>query len=310
MDSETFAESGDSGTEAQCSILPKNRRAPYPGGPVPCCLRTLEAKKRGGQMKFQNLFIVIAVLIVGLAVSGYTHQVEKPLALNLEAEGIKTVEIECGSGYLKIKGVEGLNRIEVDATLVVKGIDEDEIEEFKKDNVELSLEKRGGKAVLLSKIKSGFSVSGLFKHKEARINLDLRVPKNLDLDIEDGSGLIEISAVNGSVELEDGSGSILMTDIGGNVSIEDGSGSTVVENIGGNFKINDGSGGIKVTKVDGDVSVDDSSGTISIYQVKGSVEVEDGSGGIIIDGVDKDVWIKGAGSGSLTIRNVSGKVRE
>ena len=261
-------------------------------------------------MKFQHLLIVIVVLMVGLAVSGYTRQVEKPLTLNLEAAGIKTFEIECGSGYLKIQGVEGLTRIEVDATLVVKGIAEEDLEEFKSEYVDLSLEKRGNKAVLFSKIKSGFSISNLIKHKEARINLDVRIPKNLELDIEDGSGSIEISAVNGGIELEDGSGSILLEDIGGSVSIEDGSGATVVENIGGNFEIHDGSGEIKVSKVEGDVSVDDSSGTIGIYDVKGSVEVEDGSGSIVIDGVAKDVWIKSAGSGSLTIRNVNGKVKK
>jgi DUF4097 and DUF4098 domain-containing protein YvlB len=261
-------------------------------------------------MKFQHLFVVIAVLIVGLAVSAYTRQVEKPLTLDLDAAGIKTFDIECGSGYLKIQGVEGLNRIEVDATLVVKGIDEEDLEKFKSEYVELSLEKKGNKAVLYSKIKSGFSVSNLVKPKEARINLDLRIPKDLELDIEDGSGFIEISAVKGDIELEDGSGSISLEDIGGSVSIEDGSGATVVENIGGNFEIHDGSGEIKVSKVEGDVKVDDNSGTIGIYDVKGSVEVEDGSGSIVIDGVEKDVWIKSAGSGSLSIRNVKGKVKK
>jgi hypothetical protein len=283
---------------------------PPAGGPCALVIRNPGVKKTGGQMKSQHFFIVVLVLIVGMAVSGYTHQVEKPLTLKQEAGGLKVFAIECGSGYLKIKGVEGLNRIEVNATLVVKGIDEDEIEEFKSEYVELSLEKRGEKAVLLSKIKSNFSRANLFKHKEACINLDLRIPKNLELDIEDGSGSIEISAVDGGIELQDGSGSISLQDIGGSVSIKDGSGSTAAENIGGNFKINDGSGSIKVRKVGGDVSVDDSSGTIGIYDVKGSVEVEDGSGGIFIDGVEKDVWIKSAGSGSLSIRNVNGKVRK
>jgi DUF4097 and DUF4098 domain-containing protein YvlB len=262
-------------------------------------------------MKLQTLLIVIILIIAWFfAMDASSYQAEKEFNLNLQAEGIKMFEIDCGSGYLRVKGVEGLKQIEVDATLITKGIDEEDVEEFKNKHVKLKLEQDGKKARLISEIKSGFSVSSLFKRKEACINLDVRIPKNLDLEIDDGSGSIEVSNVNGNVEVDDGSGSIEIVNIKGWVNIDDGSGSTILENIGGKVKVNDGSGTIKITDVGGDVDVDDSSGTLSIYNIKGSVVVDDGSGGIVIDGVDKDVYIKGAGSGSLSIRNVKGKVRK
>jgi hypothetical protein len=238
-----------------------------------------------------------------------SYQAEKEFNLNLQAEGIEMFEIDCGAGYLRVKGVEGLKQIEVEGTLVTKGIDEDDLEEFKNKYVRLKLEQDGKKARLISEIKSS-SISSLFKRKEARINLDVRIPKNLDLEIDDGSGSIEVSGVNGNVEVDDGSGSIEIVNIKGWVNIDDGSGSTIVENIGGKVKINDGSGTVKITDVGGDVDVDDSSGTVSIYNIQGSVVVDDGSGGIVIDGVDKDVYIKNSGSGGITIRNVKGKVRK
>jgi DUF4097 and DUF4098 domain-containing protein YvlB len=262
-------------------------------------------------MKLQTFLIVVVLIIAWFfAVPGFSYQAEKEFNLNLQAEGIKMFEIDCGAGYLRVKGVEGLEQIEVEAALVTKGIDEEDLEEFKNKYVTLKLEQDGKKARLISEIKSGFSVSSLFKRKEARINLDVRVPKNLDLEIDDGSGSIEVSGINGNVEVDDGSGSIEIDNIKGWVKIDDGSGSTTLENIGGKVKVNDGSGTIKITDVGGDVDVDDSSGTLSIYNIKGSVVVDDGSGGIVIDGVDKDVNIKSAGSGSLTIRNVKGKVRK
>jgi hypothetical protein len=262
-------------------------------------------------MKIQTVLIVIILIIAWFFVmDASSNQAEKEFNLNLQAEGITMFEIDCGAGYLKVKGVEGLKQIEVDARLVAKGIEDDDLEEFKNKYVELKLEQDGKKARLISEIKSGFSVSSLFKHKEARIDLDVRMPKNLDLEIDDGSGSMEVSNIDGNLEVDDGSGSIEIANIKGWVKIDDGSGSTTLENIGGKVKINDGSGTIKITDVGGDVDVDDSSGTISIYNIKGSVVVDDGSGGIVIDGVDKDVNIKSAGSGSLTIRNVKGKVRK
>jgi DUF4097 and DUF4098 domain-containing protein YvlB len=262
-------------------------------------------------MKLQTLLIVVVLVVAWFfAVPGFAYQAEKEFNLNLQAEGIQIFEIDCGSGYLRVKGVEGLKQIEVDAALVTKGIDDDDLEEFKNKYVKLKLEQDGKKARLISEVKSGFSVSSLFKRKEARINLDVRIPKNLDLEIDDGSGSIEVSGIDGNVEVDDGSGSIEIVNIKGWVKIDDGSGTTIVENIGGKVKINDGSGTVKITDVGGDVDVDDSSGTVSIYNIKGSVVVDDGSGGIVIDGVDKDVYIKNSGSGGLTIRNVKGKVRK
>jgi len=260
-------------------------------------------------MKIQTILIVIILIIAWFFVmDASTSQAEKEFNLNLSAEGITMLEIDCGAGYLRIKGVEGLKQIEVDAALVTKGIDDDDLEEFKNKYVNLKLEQDGKKARLISEIESGFSVSSLFKHNEARIDLDVRIPKNLDIEIDDGSGSIEVSGVDGSIEMDDGSGSIEIADIKGWVKIDDGSGSIDLENIGGKVTVNDGSGAVKITNVGDDVDVEDSSGTVSIYNVKGSAVVDDGSGGIVIDGVDKDVNIKSAGSGSLTIRNVKGKV--
>ncbi|NIM13006.1 MAG: hypothetical protein GTO45_12840 [Candidatus Aminicenantes bacterium] len=258
-------------------------------------------------MKLHTVLIAATLLIACAVVHGFPFQEDKQL--NLAADGIKTVEIDCGSGYLKIKGVEGLEQIEVEATLVVKGIDEDDIERFKKRHVKLSLEKKGTSAVLISKIDYS-AISTLFKPRSAHINLDVRIPKNLELVIDDGSGSIEVADIANNVKLDDGSGSIEMDHIKGNVFIDDGSGSIELTTIGGNVEIDDGSGTITVEEASGDVDVKDGSGTIKISKIGGSVVVSDGSGGIYIDGVDKDVNIKRDGSGSVSIQNVKGKVRK
>lgn len=261
-------------------------------------------QKKGGNMKVKTILFIL--LFVFAAVSGFSFQEEKNVSLDVT--GIDGLEIECGSGFLKIKGIDDLNTIDVKAYIVVKGIDEEDFKSFVKDNVTLTLKKKGNKAVLISKVDSS-SISSFFKKKEARIDLEVRMPKVLKLFIDDGSGLIRVSDISEDVKIEDGSGSIKIDNIKGTLKIDDGSGSITAKNIGGHVKIEDGSGEIDVEIVKGDVDVDDSSGSIKIRNISGSVTVDDGSGSIYIDGVEQDVVIKDDGSGGLKIKNVKGKVK-
>jgi DUF4097 and DUF4098 domain-containing protein YvlB len=243
---------------------------------------------------------------VANTVAGYENETER--RLQLDAGSIETLKIDSGQGFLKIKGVKGLDRIEVQATITVKNADEGDMERFVEKSVELTLEKQGSKAKLISRFNRGV-FSSIFGKRSGRIDLTVRVPYTMALDIEDGSGLIEVSDIGGNVDLDDGSGSLEMHHVNGNVRIDDGSGSIDISDISGNVEIEDGSGSITMKKVGGDVSIDDNSGSIQVYDIGGSVVVDDGSGGITIDGVDKDVEIKRAGSGGVSIDNVKGIVK-
>ena len=74
------------------------------------------------------------------------------------------------------------------------------------------------------------------------------------------------------------------------------------------FEIDCGAGYLRVKGVEGLKQVEVNATLVTKGIEDDDLEVDDGSGGIVIDGVDKDVNIKSAGSGSLTIRNVKGKV--
>jgi len=258
-------------------------------------------------MKKIVLFILL-LFVVGWSVSSAAQSRE---TLTLAASDMKTLRIDCGAGYLKVLGVAGLEQIEVAAVLNVSGIADDELADFKKEFVTLKLEKVSGKAELTAKIESDFSLASLFGHSgDARIDLDVRMPRRLALAIDDGSGDIDIRDSDGNVELVDGSGDIRLANLKGQVDIEDGSGAINLAKIGGVLKIEDGSGDIELEDAGSDVFVDDGSGDIRLQRVLGSVTIDDGSGGIEIDGVEKDVTIEEAGSGGVSIHNVKGKVRE
>ena len=227
------------------------------------------------------ILMLVCCLSIGVFAGDFIEKKE----LTLKKSGISEMEIDCGSGYLKITGDPGIDEIQVEAEIYAEDIRDRDKEDFVKENIKLYLEKDGRTAVLGSRVNRSF-----WSSKNVQINLDIRVPDNLDFDIDDGSGSIEISRIKGDLEIDDGSGSMQLTSIVGNVRIDDGSGS------------------LDIDDVQGDVDVDDGSGSLSITDIDGSVRLSDGSGGIDIDGVTKDVDIRDSGSGSLNISNVKGTV--
>ncbi len=254
------------------------------------------------KVAFFCLLFLVALAAVSAAQSRET--------LTLAASGCRMLRIDCGAGLLKVVGESNLEKIEVNAVLDVRGIAENELPEFKKKYVELKLDQAGDSAVLIAKIESEFSLESLFHGHDARIDLEIRLPRRLALAVEDGSGDIEIREIDGGLDLEDGSGAILATHINDPVKIDDGSGDMRLAGLSGRVAISDGSGGIELKDAGGDVFVEDGSGEIRIYHVSGSVRINDGSGDIVIDGVEKDVTIEEAGSGGLEIHNVKGSVRK
>ncbi|UCE40444.1 MAG: hypothetical protein JSV17_13415 [Candidatus Aminicenantes bacterium] len=233
-------------------------------------------------MKSKITFLVLFVFCLSIAFS-----FEKTERMSLSADGIDKLVIDCGSGFLHVTGENSLRSIEVEAEIIVKGKNEKDIEDYVKDRVKLELKKQGSKAILVSTFKNQFPN---INFRTRVINLTVRIPNNMDVEVDDGSGEVNVKDIDGNLQIDDGSGEITVRDIRGDVNIHDGSGMVDIRN------------------VTGGVSVDDGSGTIKINDIGKNVKVSDGSGSIYIDDVVGDVIIKEDGSGSVNIQNVKGRV--
>ncbi|MBL4575090.1 MAG: hypothetical protein JKY51_03195 [Opitutaceae bacterium] len=187
--------------------------------------------------------------------------------LELSSHGIESLSIEAGAGYLKIAGVEGLSKIQVVAKIEMGAMNEDDIVTFLDRKVDLRLEKRGNQSILTAKSKNS-----IFSRNTPLINLTVKVPRVMNLTIDDGSGSIEISDIVGSIETNDGSGSILIENITGNLTVKDGSGGMTLQHINGSVVVSDGSGSIDILDITQDVRISAAgSGGLSIREVQGSV---------------------------------------
>ena len=74
-----------------------------------------------------------------------------------------------------------------------------------------------------------------------------------------------------------------------------------------NLVVDDGSGPMSVSDISGAIDVDDGSGSITMTNVGGDVQIDDGSGSILADDVGGDLSIDD-GSGSIKVRGVAGSV--
>jgi hypothetical protein len=244
-----------------------------------------------------------AFMIIFMPVIAWAGTLDETRHLELSAANIQTLKIECGSGFLTLIGVKGVDRIRATAQIGVKGIPESEFQTYLESRLLLTLKKQGNDAVLQADIQKSF-----LRKIEAKINLTVKVPRRVAVTIDDGSGAILVTGLAGGLQLADDSGSIDIINMEGGVKIADGSGRIDIEDVRGDVEVHDGSGRIKINLIKGNVSITDGSGSITIQDINGNVTLSDGSGSIEIQDVTQNVYINAAGSGTVDIEGVKGKV--
>lgn len=247
-------------------------------------------------------YILFCVAIL-FPLTAFAGTVEHTQHLDLAISSEKVLQITSAAGFLEVYGVDGADRIQVTATVKVDGIPQTGLADFLERHVLLMLKSSSRKVILM-----GVFINQKQMAADAKIDLTVAVPKHLRIQIDDASGGIDISDLDADLMIEDDSGSINVRDIQGNVEIQDGSGGIHITDIRGRLEIKDGSGGIQIERVKGDVSLVDGSGQMTIKDIDGNLTIRDGSGGIEIMNVSRNVLIKEAGSGTLEIDGVKGKV--
>jgi hypothetical protein len=243
-------------------------------------------------------FLVLPALV-------WADSLTETRTMSLPANGIDTLVVDCGAGSFNLQETSGQGNIRVAAEIELDEPGQINFEKFLQSNVKLALKKQGNTAVLQSDIVGASALK-----VEARINLQIDIPQNIDVQITDGSGSIRVNLLHANLKIDDDSGSIKVYDITGEISIEDSSGSIVIEEVTGNVFVSDGSGSIAIESVRGDINVKDGSGSLKIVEIDGNVTVSDSSGSVEIQDVKKNVFvvIREEGSGIVELEGVKGKV--
>ena len=147
---------------------------------------------------------------------------EKTRVLTLPLQGIKTLSIDAGAGFLKVSGNEKATEIHVKADIRIKEPTQQDCEKILQNNLRLSLVKRGDKAVLTANFEEINHIFTFFSSNDtlAAIDLTVTLPKKMDLYVDDGSGYAQIDSLDGSITVDDGSGDLVIRETSGWLSID------------------------------------------------------------------------------------------
>jgi hypothetical protein len=182
------------------------------------------------------------------------------------AAGISTVRIIAEAGDLDVEGRLGLTEVDAEGTACASNTSV-------LDDIQFEVSTRGSELVIEARTPDGNS----------RFDVTITVPESALVEIEDGSGDIDVRDVAG-VRINDGSGDVDVAGVSGDLVVsDDGSGDLDLSDIAGAVEIqSDGSGDITVTDVGSDVRIgSDGSGDIRVSKVAGDFEVGSGGSGDI-----------------------------
>lgn len=110
--------------------------------------------------------------------------------------------------------------------------------------------------------------------------IEVRMPKDADLQIDTGDGSVETQPLTGHVKIHTGDGSVHVQAVAGNVDIDTGDGSITVEGAKGEIRLHTGDGHIDARNLDGRVDANSGDGHIKIDGRLDSLNIKTGDGSI------------------------------
>ena len=204
----------------------------------------------------------------------------------LELEGVVGVTIEDGPGRLEVLGDPTATEMVEDVTLETYTFQD--AGDAEKD-MTYTLEIMGDRAVLKVDIDETVGWA----------DVKVWIPNSLPVEITDGSGDVEVRTV-ASLRLVDDSGEVAVRSVAGDLVIEDDSGDLDLTDIEGTVRITDDSGEIRLRDVGGAIEITDESGDLEVVDANETLRIHDGSGSIRVERVMGRVDIYD-GSGDITL---------
>jgi hypothetical protein len=113
-----------------------------------------------------------------------------------------------------------------------------------------------------------------------RLRIEVRMPKDGDLQVHSGDGAIQTQTLNGTLSVTTGDGSVRCEAVSGNVDISTGDGSITLEGAKGQIKLHTGDGHIEARQLDGRVDASSGDGHIRLDGRFDALSIRTGDGSI------------------------------
>jgi hypothetical protein len=138
--------------------------------------------------------------------------------------------------------------------------------------------RRDGDAVRLEARVSGHW--GFSWGKGRRIKIEVRMPRDADLQIDTGDGSVDTQPIMGRVKIHTGDGAVRTQSVSGDLDIDTGDGSITVEGAKGDIRLRTGDGHVEGRNLDGKVDATSGNGHITISGRLDALNIKTGDGSI------------------------------
>lgn len=191
-----------------------------------------------------------SLFLVATVVGAQECRYSAPRNADINAAGLRSLMLKLGSSDLEIRGVAGLNRVEVRGTACASN-------QARLKDLQITTGRSGDQATVDAEHHTETGIFNVFGNNYAYLKLQVRVPQVLAVKIDSGSGDMQASSL-ASLDVETGSGDLIADGIAGPLVLRLGSGDVRASHVSSVNLRGNGSGDVRVDGVQGDAQADHS----------------------------------------------------
>jgi Putative adhesin len=141
--------------------------------------------------------------------------------------------------------------------------------------------RQDGSVVMLNAIVDEHRWWGWGHYGNHRLNIEVHMPRNADLQVETTNGAIDVSSLNGNLSIHTSNGHVVAQDLSGTIDIGSSNGAIEVGKLKGSAKVHTSNGAIDVTGADGTCELGTSNGRIHATGRFDSLDISSSNGSVV-----------------------------
>jgi hypothetical protein len=187
---------------------------------------------------------------------------------NFTISGRANVRIDTNDGSVRVTTSDSK---EVQFSVQYEGYELDK-------NLHVEAHQNGDQVELVARITGhwGFSWGGHGR----RLQIEVRMPKDADLNAHTGDGSVEAGSINGNITIQTSDGAIRANNLTGTIELNTHDGSINVETLKGDIRLHTGDGSIEARLLDGKLDADSGDGHVRIAGRFDALNIRTGDGSV------------------------------
>ena len=209
----------------------------------------------------------VAILVAGLAVPQVRAD---DVVKSFTVAGRANVKVETNDGSVRVTTSDSK---QVEFHVTYQGYELGR-------NLRVDTRQDGDTVELVARITGHWGINFSWGHNSRRLHIEVRMPREGDLNVNTGDGSVEVGTVNGTVSVHTGDGAVHANALNGSIDLHTSDGSITVDTLKGEIKLRTGDGSIEARDLDGRVEADSGDGHIRLAGRFEALNIKTGDGSV------------------------------